>query len=247
MVTLGVAFFAQSLLSKPPGPRLTYGFQRAEVLAAQVNSLMLGAIAIIVGIAAIRRLSSPPEVSGALVAATAAVGVAINAGSSLVLWRSGSLNLNLRAALLNMGADALLSLITLIAGIAIQIANAYWIDPAASLAIAALMMVAAAQILWEVSHVLLEGAPRHLKVEEVAGFLARQPGVEAVHHLHIWNLSSENTALSGHVVFDRDMTLHEAQLVGAKLRQLLEQEFGISHTTLELECHPCDQDEVLAL
>lgn len=245
VVSLGIALFAYILAGRPPTKRLTYGFQRAEVLAAQINSLLLVAAAVLVATAALRRILEPPEIPGGLVAATAAIGVAVNTVSALVIARGQWSDLSLRAAALSLLADVALSVATVISGVAIAIWGVYRLDAALAIVIAAVMCVAAGRILWEVSHVLLEGAPRHIDVAEVEDFIRRQPGVEAVHHIHVWNLSTENPALSGHVVLTDEMSLHEAQNERDRLSGLLEKHFGIRHSTLELECHPCEEEPLL--
>lgn len=247
VVALAMAWVAQALSRRPPSARLTYGLQRLEVLGAQANALLLGAAAVGVAISAIRRMANPPEVPGSLVAVVAGAGVVVNAVSAWTVWRSGTRNLNSKAAALNLAADVALSAIALGAGVAIALTGASWLDPAASLAIAALMAVAAVQMLRAVSHILLEGVPPHIDLDAVLEFLERQPGVRAVHHVHVWNLSSENAALSGHLVFEGEMSLHEAQIRGEQLREALRERFGIEHATLELECHPCKDDSVIVV
>ncbi len=247
VLALGVGLAAYLLASSPPTHRLTYGFQRAEVLAAQFNALLLMGAAVLVARAAVVRLAEIPSVPGGLVAATAAAGVAVNSVSVLVVAWERISDLNSRAVLLSLGADVSLSAATMLSGLAMEAWGTYWLDPALSLVIAGVMCVASVRILWEVSHVLLEGAPRHIDVREVRDFLCSQPGVRAVHHLHVWNLSSENLALSGHVVLEKEMSLHDAQEERDRLSAQLEERFGIGHSTLELECHPCEEESVVAI
>ncbi len=247
VLALSVGLAAYLLSASPPTRRLTYGFQRAEVLAAQFNALLLIGAAALVARTALSRLAEPPSLSGGVVAATAAVGVLVNGVSVLVVAKGRASDLNSRAVLLSLGADVSLSAATALSGLAMVGWGAYWLDPALSLLIAGVMCIGSARILWEVSHVLLEGAPRHIDVQEVRAFLCSQPGVEAVHHLHVWNLSSENLALSGHVVLRKEMSLHDAQEERERLSAKLQERFGIGHSTLELECHPCEDDSVVAI
>lgn len=247
LVALAIAWAAQVLSRRPPSARLTYGLQRLEVLGAQANALLLGAAGVGVAISAIRRIADPLDVPGYLVALVAGAGVVVNAIAAWVVWRSSTTNLNLKAAAMNLAADVALSALALGAGVAIALTGASWLDPAASLAIAVFMAVAAVQMLRAVSHILLEGVPPHIDLRAVLEFLERQPGVRAVHHVHVWNLSSENAALSGHLVLEDEMSLHQAQIRGEKLREALRDRFGIEHATLELECHPCQDDSVVVV
>jgi cobalt-zinc-cadmium efflux system protein len=247
VVALGVALLAHLLTSRPPTKRLTYGFERAEVLAAQLNSLMLVAAAVLITTTALRRLFEPRQIPGVVVATTAGIGVAINTVSALVVARGRWSDLNIRAATLSLMADVALSVATMLSGFAIAVWRLYWLDPALSIVISAVMCLAAGKILWEVSHVLLEAAPRNIDVGQVEEFIRNQPGVDAVHHIHIWNLSTQNPALSGHVVLSHEMTLHQAQNERDRLSRLLEEEFGIGHATLELECHPCEDEPVASI
>ena len=241
VIALGIALLAVKFSAKPPTRKLTYGFQRTEVLGAQVNSLLLVGAAALIGAEAIRRLLEPPPVPGLVVAVTAAIGVVVNASSAVVVVSGRRIDLNMKAAALNLLADVAFSTVTVISGVAISLWRIYRLDAALALLIALVMCLAAGRILWEVTHVLLEGAPRHIDVTEVEDFIRSQPAVTSVHHVHIWNLSSDNPALSGHVVLSGDVSLHEAQNERNRLSSLLAERFGIRHSTLEVECHPCEE------
>jgi cobalt-zinc-cadmium efflux system protein len=128
----------------------------------------------------------------------------------------------------------------MVAGIAVIVWNADWVDPVASILIALLVLWSAWGLLRDTAHVLLEGTPRGMDPASVEATLAADDEVEAVHHLHLWNLASDVPAMSAHVVLRGEVSLHEAQASGDRLKTLLERRFGITHSTLELECHPCD-------
>ena len=140
-------------------------------------------------------------------------------------------------------SDAAGSAGVLLAGLAAWLFDASWVDTVLSLVIAAAVAVAAVQLLRESSHLLLEGAPQGLDPGTVAGALSDQPGVEAVHHLHVWALASDVPAMSAHVQLQGSPTLHEAQETGTQLKAMLHDRFGIEHATLELECHPCEDTD----
>ena len=156
-------------------------------------------------------------------------------------------NLNLRGAFLHLASDALGSFGVIVAGVVVALTGSTWIDPAISLAITALVLVATWSLVRDATAVLLEQAPRGMDPEAIETALLADPRVEAVHHVHLWSLGAETPALSAHVVLAGEPTLHAAQLVGNELRAALGTEFGIDHATLELECHDCaDQVHTVA-
>jgi cobalt-zinc-cadmium efflux system protein len=243
VVALALALLAQALITRPASSRNTYGMQRAEVLAAQANAAVLVLVSGWVVYEAIQRFSHPEPVDGLGVVVVGLLGLAVNAGSAWVIARSSGSNLNLRGAFLHLASDAAGSVGVVIAGVAVMATGADWVDPLVSILISALVLVAAWQLLRDATRVLLEGAPKGLDVGAVEQALTTADGVEAVHHLHVWSIGSETPALSAHVVLAGEMTLHEAQARGERLKAELAGRFGIEHATLELECHSCDDDD----
>jgi cobalt-zinc-cadmium efflux system protein len=264
---LSLALVAFRLAERPASARHSYGLQRAELLAALANGLALLAISAWVTVEAIRRLADPPPVAGGGLLVVAAGGLAVNAVSAWLVARSQApggrrgvqtprssggrrgvqtphssrdhANLNVHGAFLHLATDAAGSVAAMVAGAAMLLAGAAWVDPVASLVIVALVAASGWRLLRDVTHILLEGTPRHLDPGDVAAALHAEPAVERVHHLHVWRLSSGSVALSAHVVTPSVATLHEAQLVGDRLKTLLAERFGIDHATIELECHDC--------
>jgi cobalt-zinc-cadmium efflux system protein len=239
VAALVVALVAQHLLSRPATERHSYGLQRAEVLGAQANGAALVAVAAWIVVAAVHRLGSPTDVHGDGLLVVALVGLVVNVVSVVVLQRAAGESLNMRGAVLHMGLDAVGSVGAIVAGIA-AIGGADRVDPIVSIAIAALVLWSAWGLLRSTAHVLLEGTPRGVDPDAVTDALLGADGVEAVHHLHVWSLASDVPALSAHVVLAGELTLHQAQAAGYRLKGLLDHRFGITHATLELECHPCE-------
>lgn len=239
VVGLGIALVAQGLLSKPASARHTFGFQRAEVLGALANAVTLVAVVGWIFLEAAGRLSQPEPVEGTGLLIVAVLGLAVNVVSAVILARARGRSLNMRGAFLHMASDAAGSVAVIIAALAVVGWGATWVDPIASFAIGFLILGATWGLLRDALHVLMEGAPKHLDAGEVEVVLASQPGVESVHHLHMWNLASDTPALSAHVVLQENISLHQAQTRGDELRAQLHERFGIEHSTLELECHPC--------
>jgi cobalt-zinc-cadmium efflux system protein len=239
VAALVIALVAQRLIERPATGTHSYGFQRAEVLAAQANGIGLVAIAAWIVVTAVQRLGSPSDVAGGGLLVVALLGLAVNLGSVVVLQRAAGDNLNMRAAVLHMGLDAVGSVGAAVAGVA-ALQGVDRVDPMISILVAALVLWSAWGLLRSTAHVLLEGTPRGVDPDAVADALLAEDGVEAVHHLHVWSLASDVPALSAHVVLGGEQTLHDAQAAGGRLKVLLDQRFGITHATLELECHPCD-------
>ena len=239
VVALVLAFGAQVLATRPASTRSTYGWARAEVLAGLANAVLLVAASTWIAVEAAERFSNPHPVDGLGVAILGAIGLAVNAGSAVIVARSSGTNLNLRGAFLHLASDAVGSLGVMIAGIVVVVSGATWVDPTISLLITALVLVAAWSLLRDATSVLLERAPRGLDGAAIEAALLEIATVAEVHHVHVWSLGSETPALSAHVVLHDEPSLHDAQLVGNQVRALLADRFGVEHATLELECHDC--------
>lgn len=228
---LGLAAFAAWLAKRPPSHRHSYGLVRAEIVAALINSLFMIIVVVGIIIAAIDRLQEPRDVSGGTVMVVAFIGLLVNLAVAWVLHR-GEQNLNTRAALLHVMGDLLGSVAALIAGVVIYYTGWTTIDPLLSLLICALILVSSLRLLREVLHVIMEGVPFNLDLPEVGQTMAAVDGVESVHDLHIWSVSSGTIALSAHVVI-RDASQWQALL--AQLQTVLHDRFEIHHTTLQPE------------
>jgi len=237
---LGLAWFAVEQSRRPADQRHTYGYQRASILAALLNSVTLIVIVIAIAYEAIRRLAAPEPVQGGMVIATASVAIAINALVVLLLRRETQ-SLNLRAALLHVSGDVAASVGVVIAGAVILLTGWLYVDPLLSLAIAAFIAYGAWRIVRETIHVLLEGTPGEIDLAAVTKEIAQTKLVTDVHDLHVWALSSDEMALSCHVVVD-DCPLGDAEHVVRDLESRICDRFAIGHTTIQVEsCHPCGE------
>lgn len=228
---LGIALAAARLARRPPSARHSYGFARAEVLAALINGLIMLAVVTGLTVEAIARLQAPRAVEGGAVMAIAAVGLGVNVLVLVILSR-GAHDLNTRGAMLHVFGDLLGSVAALLAGAVITFTGWTPIDPLLSLAIAALIVVSTFRLLREAMHVLMEGVPRHLDFEQVGRSLAQVPGVRSVHDLHIWTAAAGAPALSAHVVV-ADLARWAETLEA--LRAVLHSRYGIEHVTLQPE------------
>lgn len=243
VVALSIALVAQHLVTRPASGRHTFGLQRAEVLGAQLNAVILLGASGWIFYEAAQRLDSPHEVEGGGLLVVATLGLAVNVGSAILLARVRGRSLNIGAALTHMVADAAGSVAAMAAGIAVLVAGVERFDPAVSMFIGALVVWAAFGLLRETAHVLMEGAPRGLDVGAVADAMLGVDGVVEVHDLHVWNLASDVPALSAHVMMEGEVTLHEGQRRAALVKSVLLSRFGIEHATLEIECHECVEPE----
>jgi len=247
VLALGLALGALALAQRPPTERHTYGFERAEVLAAQANGLLLLLGAVGIGIEAVRRLGHPQHLDAGAVLVVGVLGLVVNVGSAFVLGRAAHGNLNLRAAFWHLALDALGSVAVIASAAGALALGSQRLDAVASLFIAVLIVVAAWRLLRETTRVLLDAVPPDIDVAIVTEALGAAEGVEAVHHLHVWTLGSERSALSAHVVLAGPLSLHDAQERAIELKAMLADRFGIHHATLEVECHACVDDHVHAV
>ncbi len=229
---LGLSLTALWLASRPASETRTYGFQRAEVLAALANSVALVLIAAYVSWEAVRRLGGPPHVDAGPMLGIAVVGLAANLVSASLLAKERRRNLNVRSAFLHIVGDALSSAGVIVGALIILTTGEYAADPIISLFIAALILLSGGRIAWDSTQVLMEATPPGLSVPAIQGALLAVPGVRGVHDLHVWTVTSGFVSLSAHVEADSERNPH-AVLVD--LRSLLFRRFGIEHATLQIE------------
>ena len=237
---LGLAWFAIEQSKRPADKRRSYGYQRVGILAALLNSVTLIVIVVAIGYEAVRRLTAPEPVQGGTVIVTALLAIAINTFVILTLRGQGH-NLNLRAALLHVTGDVAASAGVVVAGAVILFTGWLYIDPILSLAIAALIAYGAWGIVRETVNLLMEGTPPEIDLAAVTAEISGTDLVTGVHDLHVWALSSEDTALSVHVVVG-DCPLGDAEHIVRDLESRLCDRFAIGHTTIQVEsCHPCGE------
>jgi cobalt-zinc-cadmium efflux system protein len=229
---LGLSVWAARLALRPASGRMTFGFRRAEILAAQANGITLLVLGLAIVIEALRRLNDPPEVAGGLVFVTAVVGAGVNV---LALWqvaRANRQNLNVEGSYRHLLTDLYAFAGTAVAGLVVWTTGFDRADPIASLAVAASMLFAAWPLLRKSGRILLEGAPEGLSTDEIAGAMRGHAGVESVHDLHVWEISSGFPALSAHVIVGRGEDCHG---IRRELEAVLHERFAIDHTTLQVE------------
>jgi len=244
VAAIAVALYALRLTRRPATTSRSFGFHRSSVLAAQANAAGLLGVTTAVAVEAIRRIADPTGVEGGWVVAVALVALVVNGGGALLLRDSGD-DLNKRAVMLHLLADAGTSAVVAGAGAVIAITGRFdRLDPIASLVVALVIAAQAVRLVSEASDVLLESTPKGLDVDALTAVIARVPGVDGVHDVHAWSLSSDVRALSAHLVMSGHPTLEEAQTVAGAVKAAIAEPFAIAHATFELECESCVDADV---
>jgi cobalt-zinc-cadmium efflux system protein len=235
---LGLAWLAVDQARRPADKRRSYGYHRVSILVALVNAVTLIVIVIAIAYEAVRRLAYPTPVHGGIIIVTALIGIALNSYIAFGL-RSEHRNLNMRAALLHVVGDMVASVGVVVAGLVILLTGWLYADPLISLGIAALIAAGAWRIVRETVNLLMEGTPAEIDLAAVSAEITGTELVTGMHDLHVWALSSEETALSCHVVVG-ECPLGDAEHVVRDLEHRLCDRFAIGHTTIQVEsCHPC--------
>lgn len=234
---LVLAIVAARLARRPPRGGYTYGLQRAEILSAQANGLTLVLLAAWLVVEAVQRLLHPPPVAGLAVLVTALVGIPVNVAGTWLVSRGDRRSLNIEGAFRHLLTDLYAFLATALAGLVILLTGYTRADGIATLVVAALMARAGAGLVRASGRILLEGAPHGLDPAAVGARLAGVDGVSEVHDLHVWQISSARPALSAHVLVARD---HDCHGIRRQLERVLHEEYGIDHTTLQVDHPPSD-------
>ena len=231
-IALGLALFAFWLSGKPPTPNRSFGYQRAEILAALFNGITIVAVSIWIFYEAYNRFQSPPEVLGGWMMVVAVLGLVVNLAGALILNRSAGENLNMQGALRHVLADLLGSIGVIAAALVIILTGWNYADPVISVVIGALVLFSSWKLLRDSVSILLESSPPGIDAEEIGTKMVGVAGVEEVHDLHVWMVTSGFPALASHVLVGKDEDCHQKR---RDLEKLLADEFGIDHTTLQVD------------
>ncbi|HEX4823659.1 MAG TPA: cation diffusion facilitator family transporter [Candidatus Polarisedimenticolaceae bacterium] len=230
-LALGLAVLAAWFASRPPDRGRTYGYQRAEILAALVNGIGLAVVCAFIFWEAIRRFNAPPDIRTGMMAWIGAGGLAVNTVSALLLHRHAH-GLNARAARLHVLGDLFGSIGVLAASAAIALFGWGWADPVTSIVIGVIVVVSSIRLILDSVHVLMEGTPGHLDAEEIRRALAALQGVTDVHDLHVWSLGGRVPLLTAHLRVEHSARGHDVLRVATAL---LSERFAIGHVTLQIE------------
>jgi cobalt-zinc-cadmium efflux system protein len=242
--SLVIALVARRIGRLPSDDRRTFGYRRAEIIGALINLTVLVVVGLYLVYEAIARFFQPNDIKGWIVVGVAGVALAIDVGTAALLYAMSRGNLNLRAAYLHNLGDAFSSVGVIAAGAAILWFGIIWVDPLVTLLIAGFILWQSVSMMRRSIHILMQGAPAHVDTNELIGELQSIPGVIEIHHLHLWELDEEHSALEAHVVVDEAHLARWAE-IKREIKLRLGERFHIHHSTVEFEspgeeaCQPC--------
>ena len=239
---LGLALIAIWFAERPPTADKTYGYYRAEILAALVNSIVLLLISFFILYEAWQRLNNPPEVLSKPMLLIASIGLVINLVGMKLLSEGSAQSLNMKGAYLEVFSDMLGSIGVIIASLLIMFKGWEIADPIVSIAMAVFILPRTWHLLKQVIHVLLEGTPSHIEIAEVERELEKIEGVVAVHDTHVWTIISGIDAMTAHVEIE---DFSDAKIILPEVKKLLIQKFGIIHSTIQLETDECNESDLI--
>ncbi|MBI4285377.1 MAG: cation transporter [Chloroflexi bacterium] len=238
-LALGLSLFAMTIARRPASATKTYGYHRAEIMAALANGSILLLIALYIFYEAYQRFDEPPEVRTGLMLGVAIVGLLANMAGIMLLRRVSHLTLNIKAAFWHVIGDTISSVGVIVAAIIIAMTGWRYADPVAAIVIGCIILWGAVVLVRESVDILLEAVPGHIRLDKVEETIKQAPGVVAVHDLHVWTLTSGIYALSAHLMINDQMVSRTGEIVDTVNREL-DEHFRITHTTLQLECERCE-------
>ncbi len=241
VIALGLSWYAVRLTIQPSNSQKTYGYHRAGILVALVNSTTLVLIALGIFFEAYRRLLAPPVVKSPVLIIVGTAAVIVNLATALIVRRGSSKDLNLRAVFLHLSADVASTIGAVAAGVIIFFTGADWIDPVVSVLIGFAIIASAWGILQETIEILLESTPRDVDVPAMLSELMQVPGVLGVHDLHVWSLTRSLRTMSAHVL-THDISISQGAEIQRRVNEIVAQNYNIAHATLQLECVGCEPD-----
>jgi cobalt-zinc-cadmium efflux system protein len=240
-----LSYMASKVVLWKSNSEKSYGYVRVEIFVAFINAMALVLIGIYIVYEGLQRFAHPEPVIGGWMLIIAIIGFVVNTAATLLLKTHAHHDLNMKSAYLHLLTDAVESLAVVVVALLITWQDWRLLDPLISIAIGLFIIKSAWSIVAETVHILTEGTPRGIDLQEVAVYIQSFPGIENVHHLHIWGLSSRVRALSAHIVV-QDQMISAGNTISSQIEQELEHRFGINHPTLHLECQACpDQGTIV--
>ncbi|MBM4171915.1 MAG: cation transporter, partial [Ignavibacteria bacterium] len=237
-ISVIISYIALKLKSKKNSLKHTFGLKRAEILAAVINASVLIVICVYLFYEAVLRFMEPQEINASVMSIVAFIGLIANLLAVVLLKKFSRDSLNIRSAYLHLLGDTYSSVAVIIGGITIAIWHINWIDPFLTILIGLYIIKESYDILGEAIHVLMEGAPLNISIEEIENDVVIIDGVEDIHHIHLWMVGDNDIHLEAHVNIN-DMKISESDLLRKKIEELLKEKFNITHTTLQFECNQC--------
>jgi len=234
VASLALSIIAFRLLKVKPNKKYTYGYRKTTILVALLNAVVLLVSIGAISFEAFHRLFKPEPLPGGVIAAVAGIGIIINGFTALMFLKDKENDINIKSAYLHLMSDAVVSLGLVAGGIIIFYTKLYWVDPLLSIAIAIVILFGTWKLLRESLRLTLDGVPRGINMKDVADCASKVSGIEEIHHIHVWALSTTENALTAHLVLANEIDIKEESAIKDKLKHELEH-LNISHVTLETE------------
>lgn len=235
VLSLLISFIANKLARKKASYNKTFGYKRAEIIAAFINAATLVVVAVILIIESIKRFIAPQEIESGLVIWLAALGIVANGISVLLLHKDANKNMNMKSAYLHLFTDMAASVAVLVGGLLMKFYQMWWVDSFLTLAIAIYLIFVGYDLLKKSVWVLMLFTPEDVRVEEITKTVNALPQIKSIHHIHIWQLNEDEVHLEAHLEFERDITLTEFDKTLTNLEELLYHQFSINHITIQPE------------
>ena len=245
VLSLIISYVANKLAKKKASTRRTFGYKRAEIIAAFVNASTLIIVAVLLIIEALKRIDHQEEINSDLVIWLSLLGILANGYSVILLKKDADKNMNMRSAYLHLLTDMLASVAVLIGGLLMKYYQVYWVDNVLTFAIAIYLIVVGAQLLRESLRVLMLFTPTDFPVDEMVLKVNKLEGVSNMHHIHIWQLNEDEVHLEAHIDFENDIKLSEFDVILNTIEEFLFHEYKISHVNIQPEFRKCDGKEVI--
>ncbi len=245
VMALIISWFAHKISHKDVEMQKTFGYKRAEILAALFNASVLVGVGIFLIYEAAKRLYHPEPVGSLLVIILGLFGIVVNGGTVFFLHQDASKNLNIKAAYLHLLGDVLTSVAVTLGGILMLLWNIYYVDALISIAIALYLIYASSGVIRESIDILMEFSPLNINVDRINKRLCNIPEVDNIHHVHIWRVGEHDIFLEAHIDFNENVTLEKATEIIENVEKILKEEFGITHSTLQPEFKRTDNKSLI--
>ncbi|MBK5192113.1 MAG: cation transporter [Flavobacteriaceae bacterium] len=245
VISLIVSYVANILVKKDASLNRTFGYKRAEIIAAFVNSSALIVIGILLIIEAVKRFQNPLEINSNLVIWLSLVAILGNGFSVLLLKKDSKANMNMRSAYLHLFTDMMASVAVLVGGLLMKLYQVFWVDSLLTFAIAVYLIVVGFDLLKSSTRVLMLFTPTDVALEDIARKISELSEIDNVHHLHVWQLNEEETHLEAHIDFNNDISLSQFDIIIDQIKELVHNEFGINHVNIQPEFGKCECKDLI--
>jgi cobalt-zinc-cadmium efflux system protein len=246
VISLVISYIASILTRKEQTVKRTFGYKRAEIIAAFVNTLVLIIVAVFLAIEAIKRFQHPHEIGSFWVITLSIMAIIINGISAVLLHSDARHNLNIRSAYLHLLSDTITSVAVLFAGIIMYFFKIFWIDGVLTLIISVYLIIISLKLLMESMKVLMLFTPSQVILEHINERICAIPKVQNIHHVHVWQLDTDQICFEGHVDLTEDLPLQKVNTILEEIREILHDEFNIDHVTLQPEFNLCDKKDLIS-